>query len=481
MKMRYILPLLLLLLLLLTANAWGATYYVSATGAGDNSGDSAVNAMPQSVADDQDTFTAGDLVYLLDDGGDFGTWTWRSTGATGNPIILQVMGGENVTFSPGVNAWGFYVSGVSGFEYLTINGNGGLFITGISEGYAGVWIREAAEVEINNVEIYGGGADVNNTGIWIDGVGSDNAKVYNSVIYDFHVGILLEETSGEAAACNPPTPTLLDGNIIYDCYRGDTNSADCIAFNLDDVVCDYSGTIISNCDISSFADNGIDTIGGENIVIDTVTIHDPIGSAAGAGTGMKLENNNGFNNAITVKNSLIAHMRAGGEQAGVQGYGVELTLLNTTIHDTGNSSVTIDSAAGADSRTFLNNIFSSANHRGLANAACLRVTAASILDINNNDYYGCGANVGRVDGANKTTWSAYTTALSGVGGDEANGVEADPKFTNESGSTFRDFMPRKAMTGTDVSLTTDGLGLNIVGAPPIGAVDSGFLRTPLGD
>lgn len=109
-----------LLLLLLPLQAWGATYYMRADGTAANKGAATgpcgtrANAMNVSVHNGQ-SFSAGDTIYLCDDGGDYKTqMNFTSSGSEGNPIKYQAASGDSPTFngSEVVSTWSYKTGNV---------------------------------------------------------------------------------------------------------------------------------------------------------------------------------------------------------------------------------------------------------------------------------------------------------------------------------------------------------------------------------
>lgn len=459
---------LLCLFVFLPIQIWGATHYVAQTAAGRGDGSSYVNRMSVD-SHNTSSFKAGDTIYLCN--------TIKSgvrvpsSGISGNEITYRGDYREHAGILTYYGSTGAFSA--NGKDYLIIDG------LEIKDGKIGMAFRNGCDyVTIKNCIVHnmtGKGSKgiqvtsntsppTRNSNFIIGGAEGDGNTVYDCGIDTGGLDIGLAHTDNLTVSYNQ-------------CYGGGTATGiDGITLNYCDVgVIEYNRIYDHiKSDGAQFGEDGIDSKGSSNIHIRYNVIY---GNRAGGigvinSDAMKANSSNIHiyhnliygNKANIVVSDLDENVYIWGNVIydSTGGHGISCTPTGSNIHIYNNTLVNNHGAKGdkwaiviaSGSDYYIkNNIFYSDTHNDLI----LKASAATNVNLDYNHYYYTG-------GAARIYWNGAYITLTKLKafGQEVNGQEGDPLFTNvgDHDYTLQVSSPCKD-TGTDSvgAIYADGLDL----------------------
>lgn len=457
---------LLCLFVFLPIRTWGATHYVGQTAAGRGDGGSYANRMSVAIHN-ASSFKAGDTIYLCDR--IKSSVIVPSSGISGNEITYRGDYGGHagiLTYYGSVAAFA-----ANGKDYLIIDG------LEIKDGNIGMAFRNGCDyVTIKNCIVHNmtgkssKGIQITsntlpktrNSNFIIGGAKGDGNTVYDCGIDTGGVDIGLAHTDNLTVSYNQ-------------CYGGGTATGiDGICLNYCDVgVIEYNRIYDHiKSDGAQYGEDGIDTKGSSNIHIRYNVIY---GNRAG---GIGVNNSDAMNansRNIYIYHNLIYDHKTNIVVSDVdenvyiwsnilygstKGHGISCTQTGSNIHIYNNILVNNHGAKGdkfaivlgAGSDYYIkNNIFYSNTHNDLISKA----SAATNINLDYNHYYYTG-------GAARVRWNDANITLTKLKafGQEVNGREGDPLFTNVGGHDYTlQFGSPCKDTGTDRlgAIYADGL------------------------
>jgi hypothetical protein len=372
----------------------------------------AANTSMNESVHDGETFSAGDIIELCDDGGNFSKIVPPSSGSSGSPIVYQGASGDTATIDGG--SANVHLIELNSDDYIEIKnltlsnwqGHG-------TSLYCGIKVQDSVGVNIHNNTIYSDETG-KALGIYILGA-SDNGRIEDNIIHTVFNGIRFDDKSTVVA-----NNFIVARNVIYNVAQHTPGDADAIVFVDTAGTNDYTGVVIKYNDLYDYADHGIDTCGGTNIDIQYNRIHDPDYAAGGDGGGIKL-NCSENESTINVIGNLIYNITGGTNPVGIMANGAIGSWMNNTIYNCGDWCINAGSFDGSGAKVISNNIMATCGAEGTY--PCITYTDAETGLLQNNAVYNCDNDVTN-EYADADAWN--------TGDDEASGnIGTDPGLTSD--------------------------------------------------
>ena len=336
---------------------------------------------------------------------------------------------------------------------------------------------------------------IRNIGIYVQGV--DGATVSNNTIGNFEIGAA-ENDYGIWFATGTVNSSTSGNTISALGFSGTSAYAPVGIFISSNII--SSNILVSGNTVSGLTSSGNATTSGINISGSTsgVTVAgNKISNIKNTNTGGYGSNGIQLGSSltaanITVANNVIYDIAANGYSGvnvGDNGYGIvaetgggyniyynSINLNTNQTSSTGNPAC-INITSGittANSIDLRDNIFANTQTIGAQRYAIYSAAAATVFsNIDNNDYYTTGTNLGYLVSA-RTNLAAWKTAT----GKDISSISADPLFTSSSNLLPLPGSPAIGAGASVIGITTDIVGATrSITAPTIGAYEvvSGLL------
>ncbi|MCP4262757.1 MAG: right-handed parallel beta-helix repeat-containing protein [Planctomycetes bacterium] len=410
----------IIIILLMASPAWGTTYYMREDGSAANkeaaTSCGAANTSMSVAMHNSETFSAGDVIELCDDGGNFTSkLTVPSSGSAGSPITYQEASGDTVVIDLGdadSHAFEILTKNYITIQDLTLTDVGG-------DENALIFLSDADNIIVNGVTTIGDGDAVNMViGIDIKG-DSDNVTVKNCDISGGEIGIRVWPNAGSDA----PSSLRIHDNVIHDIDEGSIVNGDGIMFvgpgdglNLVDIVIEKNN--IYNCN-----DECLDLYAAKNVTVRYNRLHDSVVGSGGDELAIKIGNEVGTGQTgIVIHNNLAYNFHG----AGFIGHYFDGTIYNNTITNTARECIEIRDFGSAGGKTIINNILDTCGTGG--DYCNLKVAEADKMsDVDNNIYSNAGYKIVSWDGTEYSDLATYQAAVTPI---DANSDDTDPVLSD---------------------------------------------------